>query len=250
MKMTSPKCIVSLSGSSLNTVSAPVIGEDYVLVKRNALVDEKKQEQKKALSDTLLFGLANKFTRGGGRFGSCDATLVYDFSITPSTSSTFQTVVALAPVQDTSFTNHWRSLFSSMRMNSAEVQLDFTEFTSTVGHDVALSPVVLGYAPAAFASTQYYADVSDWKNSKFAAYSLAKPVVKFKVPKSWFGGWNAGQEASTVSPYYSKVWCPTQYTAASFLQGFVHIASQKAMFDTERVIVGRLIMNMTFKGQL
>lgn len=238
------------SGSSLCTVSAPVIGDDYVLIKRDRL-DEKKQDQKKNLSDTVLFGLGKAmFSRAGGRFGQCDAYLTYDFSFTPSTSSTVQTVVALAPNQDTAFTSYWQKLFSLMRMNSAEVQFDFTEFTSTVGHDVALSPVVIGYQPNAMLTTQYYADVSDYKNSRFAAYSLAKPVVKFRVPKKWFGGWNTGQEATSVGNLLNSNWAPTQYNAATLHQGFVHFASQKVMFDTERVIVGRLILHMTFKGQL
>jgi hypothetical protein len=253
MKMQSSSNVTTAVGSSTATVSTPVIGDDYVLVKKSSILAEKKQEQKdkKNLPDTLLFGLAkNMFSRAGGRFGQCDAYLTYDFSFTPSTSSTVQTVVALAPNQDTSFTNKWASIFQVMAMNSAEVQFDFTQFTSTVGHDVALSPIVIGYAPAAFATTQYYADVSDWKNSKFAAYSLAKPVVRFKVPGKWMTGWNIGQEASSVGTFYNQKWAATQYVSATVHKGFVHIASQKVMFDTERVVVGRLIMHMTFKGQL
>jgi multisubunit Na+/H+ antiporter MnhC subunit len=186
---------------------------------------------------------------GGGRFGACKALLTYDFSFTPVTSSTVQTVVALAPVQDTSFTSYWAKLFTTMRMEKAEVQFDMTEFINSVGHDFALSPVVIGFAPTAFATTQYYADVSDYKNTKFAAYSTARPVVKFRVPKKWILGWQTGAEASNVGSYFGK-WGSTQYTTAALCAGFVHFASQKAMFDTERIVVGRLRMWMEFKGQL
>jgi len=255
MNMQSSSNISSSVGSSTGTVSAPVIGDDYVLVKKSSILDEKKQEQKnsgslKALSDTQLFGLGNRLmSRAGGRFGSCNGQLTFDFSITPSTSSTFQTVVALAPAQYSSFTSHWATLFTMMKMNSAEVQLDFTEFTSTIGHDVALSPLVMGFSPNAFSATQYYADVSDWKNAKFVGYSLTKPIVRFKIPNSWLLGWNIGHEASSVGTPLSQ-WASTKYTSSTLVQGFFHIASQKAMFDTSRDIVGRLVMNMTFKGQL
>lgn len=253
MKTTNIK-IVSASSSSTATVSAPVIGDEYVLVKASSSSDcKKEQKQPDPMSETTIIGLqsanGSSFSRTGGRLGMCSARLVYDFSITPSTSSTMQTVVALAPVQDTAFTSYWKNLFDNMRMRSAEVQLDFTQFISTVGHDVALSPVVLGFSPLAKASTQYYADVSDWKNARFAAYSQMKPVVRYKIPGKMLVAWNTGQEASVVGSYLSK-WAPTQYTSATLLMGFLHVASQKIMFDTERTIVGRLIMNMTFKGQL
>ncbi len=238
-----------VGSSSPPTVSAPVIGDDYVLVKKSSILSEKKQEQKKNLSDTVLFGLGRQlFSRAGGQFGAVNCRLTYDFSITPSTSSTFQTVVALAPTQDTAFTSYWSKLFGLMKMTSAEVQLDFTQYISTVGHDVALSPIVIGYA-GTFATTQYYADVSDWKNSKFAAYSQMKPVVRFKVPSTWLVPWSTGTEASAIGNTLND-WAQTQYSGGTLHHGFVHIASQKAMFDTERVIVGRLIMNMKLKGQL
>jgi len=250
--MNSVNVITTATGSSCATVSAPVIGDDYVLVKKSSILDQKQERKEKAaLSDTVLFGLGKAlFSRAGGSFGQVNARLTYDFSITPSTSSTFQTEVALAPVQDSSFTSYWKNLFSLMRMDSAEVQLNFSQFTSTVGHDVALSPIVIGYRPEASAATQYYADVSDYKNSQYVAYSQSKPVTKFKVPGKWMGGWNDGQEASSVSVFLNPEWAPTRYTAATLHQGFVHIASEKAMFDTSREICGRLILNMTFKGQL
>jgi len=244
-------------------VSAPVIGDDYVLVKKSTLTEFKKSEQKqsdKKMSDEekkkindYVVGLGKSFSSFGGRFGRCKARLVYDFSMTPTTSSTMQTVVALAPRQDTSMSNYWAALFSEMKMNSAEVQLDFTEYMSSVGHDVALSPMVWGYHPTTCATTQYYADVSDWKTSKFIGWSTAKPVVRYIVtPAMLKQGWTYGQEATSLLPFFGR-WAPTQSTSTGYAtpnQGFVHICTQKAMFDTERVIVGRLIMNMEFRGQL
>jgi len=245
MNMTSTISKQSLCGSSTNTVSTPVIGEEYVLVKKADKLKEESKEEKKVSLGYAKVGYGN----GGGRFGACEAVLTYDFAITPGTSSTFQTVVALAPAQDTMFSSHWKVLFSAMRMKCAEVQLDFTEFINSVGHDVALSPVILGYAPSSFANTQYYADVSDYKTAKMAGYSTARPVVTFKVPPKWIQGWTNGQEATSVDVFHSR-WIPTNFSAFSPHCGYVHVASQKVMFDVERSIVGRLKMWMIFKGQL
>lgn len=251
--MTTMKNISSVSGSSLTTVSAPVIGDEYVLVKK-AKDDEKKvqicdDEKKKIKAFAIGYG-ANLLKSGGGRFGACKAVLTYDFSFTPSTSSTIQTVVALAPVQDNAFTSYWSHLFTAMRMTQAEVEFDMTEFVNPVGHDFALSPVVVGFTPNAMATTQYYADVSDYKTAKFGGYSTAKPIIRYKIPGNWIVGWTASSEASTVYTYQPK-WGSTQMTGGvSLLTGFVHFASQKVMFDTERNVIGRLRMWMEFKGQL
>jgi len=274
MNMTT-KTNISSQSSSLTRVTAPLIGEvsekknalsvtqqdeEYFLVEKlkalqSRATDEKKERKSVVstrdstiLADTTF--ISNGKVGGGGRFGACKALLTYDFSITPSTSSTLQTVVALCPYSDGSFTGHWNKLFTSMRMIQAEVQLDFTEFVNPVGHDFALSPVVIGFVNNAFASTQYYADVSDWKTSKFAGYSTARPVVKYKVPPHWLAeGWTLGQEASNVGTHFGK-WASTQSQFTQLNTGFVHIASQKPMFDTGRDIVGRLLLWMEFKGQL
>jgi len=253
MQMTTQLSTSSVLSSSQATVSAPVIGDEYVLVKKNKQKEENKEKEQKLNKCVQLLSSMNARSsaiRGGGRFGACKARLTYDFSITPSTSSTFQTVVALSPFSDSAFTSYWSKLFTSMRMLSAEVQLNFTEFINSVGHDVALSPVVVGFVPDAQASTQYYADVSDYKTARFAAYSTARPVVTYKVPPKWLkGGWTLGAEASTPNTFIGK-WAATNYVSAPLSTGFVHIASQKIMFDVERVIVGRLILNMEFRGQL
>jgi hypothetical protein len=232
--------------------STPVIGDDYVLVRRSQVqtpTKEKKGDEKK--SNNFAFGLGKTpFSSAGGRFGACKAILTFDFSFTPSTSSTLQTVVALSPSSDNSFSSYWSKLFSTMRMDKAEVLFDMTEFINPVGHDFAMSPVVVGYTPNASAATQYYADVSDYKTAVFAGYSTAKPVVRYAVPSKWIQGWVASQEASAVYTYTPK-WGSTQVTGGTVLNsGYVHFASQKAMFDVERNIVGRLRMWMTFKGQL
>jgi hypothetical protein len=241
--------VSSASSSSCATVSAPLIGdvkfnEEYVLVRKDMTRDEKEKEK-----DRLQPVPMTRVSAAGGRFGECDARLVYDFSITPSTSSTFQTVVAIAPATDSTFTNHWKLLFSAMKIDSAEVQLDFHQYMSSVGHDTPISAAVWAYAPNTFLSTQYYADVSDWKTSKFIKWSQANPIVRYTVPGNWIQGWSDGAQATTLYPFYSK-WAPTQQTSATLHCGFVHIASQSAFFDTSRAIVGRLILNMKFKGQL
>lgn len=253
MKMTTITNLSAASSSSQAPVSAPVIGDDYVLVKRSQLttVKDAKEiapEEKKKIQQFALGMGKNLLTRGGGRFGACKALLTYDFSFTPSTSSTVQTVIALAPNQDTSFTSHWRALFSTMKMDRAVVEFDMTEFINPVGHDFALSPVVVAYKPCASLSTQYYADVSDLKTARFGAYSTAKPVITYPIPAEWMIGWNAGQEAS-INYTYTPRWATTT-DSGTLHMGFVHFASQKVMFDTERVVVGRLKMWMTFKGQL
>lgn len=227
-------------------------------MKKNSLVEQpqkkevkmSEEEKKKISLFASTLGVGKSFSGGGGRFGACKAVLTYDFSFTPSTSSTVQTVVALAPLQDTAFSTYWSKLFTAMRMTKAEVEFDLTEFINPVGHDFALSPVVIGYVPNAMASTQYYADVSDYKTAVFAKYSTARPVVTYRIPNKWIVGWSASQEASIVYTYQPK-WCSTQTTGGIYWHcGFVHFASQKVMFDTERVVVGRLKMYMDFKGQL
>jgi hypothetical protein len=244
----------SASSSSQATVSAPVIGDDYVLIKRSQLTtgnDGKISPEEKKKIQQFAIGIGkNSLTNGGGRFGACKALLTYDFSFTPSTSSTVQTVIALAPNQDTAFTSHWRSLFSAMKMEHAEVEFDMTEFINPVGHDFALSPVVVGYKPQASTSTMYYADVSNLKTAKFGAYSTAKPVIRFPVPSNWMIGWTAGQEASVTYTYTPRWATLTDSGSSTMHMGYVHFASQKVMFDTERVVVGRLKMWMSFKGQL
>jgi hypothetical protein len=250
MQMTTQLSSSSVLSSSQATVTAPVIGDEYVLVKKDKEKKEKETKLTKVVQLLRNTNALSSINRVGGRFGACKARLTYDFSITPTTSGTFQTVVALAPYSDSSFTSYWAHLFSTMRMLSAEVQFDFTEFINSVGHDVALSPVVIGFVPYASASTQYYADVSDYKTSRFAAYSTARPVVRYKVPPAWLrAGWTLGAEASATNTFIGK-WATTNYSASPLTCGFVHIASQKAMFDVERNIVGRLILNMEFKGQL
>jgi len=225
-----------------------VIGDEYVLVKKRKEKEEKDlKDEKKGCS---VYGLNNSYSSFGGRFGECKAVLTYDFSFEPSTSSTFQVGIALAPAQDTSFTNYWRALFSEMKMDKADVQLDFSQFMSSVGHDTALSPCVWAYNATTIASTMYYADVSDWKSAKFIGWSQAKPVVKYTIPSKWLKcGWTDGQIASNVHPMYGR-WMSTGVTASTFHNGVIHIASQKAFFDTTRTVVGRLKMWMTFRGQL
>jgi len=236
------------------TVATPVIGDEYVLVKKTSeLKNDSKEEKKKVekIDEEKVkpMKLYSEVGNGGGRFGACKALLTYDFTIDPITSSTFQVGIALAPGSDASFTSHWRVLFSEMKMLKAEVQLNFAEFTSTVGHDVALSGIVWGYTPTTVASTMYYADVSDWKTSKFVSWSSNKPVVKYKVPPKFLKtGWTDGQIATSVHPNYGR-WMSTNITSSTFHQGAVHICSQKAMFDTERKILGRLLMWMEFRGQ-
>lgn len=227
------------------------------------LIEKLKQAKKKILSEDLkedkeekklgvVVGLGNKSGSVGRAVGMLKTKLIYDFVITPSTSAALSTSVALNPYQDNTFSEHLRYLFQEVKMDSAQVQLDFHKYENLVGESGVLPAMVWAWLPTAQLTTQAYADVSNYTTARPIRWSQAKPNVTYTVPAKWFKGqsWSASQEATVVYSFLTR-WAPCRiFETTAQSMGFVHIATQDASGVASRPIIGRLIMYCTFRNRV
>lgn len=260
-EMSEAKNTKFLGGSSPNSVpSAAQEVDEYVLVKKCVLdskVDSKesKETKEKQIKSVESTGL-KMIPRMGGyarSYGLFRTKLISDFSITPSTSSTLQTSVALAPSTDTSFTDHFRYLFGEICIESAKMDLDFHQFCNLTGDAGQIPVMVWGYTPKSFATAQTYALISDYATGRPIPWSFAKPNVSYTVPAKWMkgSGWTNGEEGSSAGAYFGK-WAPCDFAATSpFCRGYINIATQAAVGTTgSRTIIGRMTINVILRNKI
>ncbi len=234
------------------TVTSPVIGEDYVLVKRSEMKKEEKDSEGKTVVPKNA--LTARMSTANGRasvMGTIRAKITYDSVITPQTNAALATYLAISAYSDAQSSSYWKYLFKQYTIKSAFIELDFHEYMNMIGTADKFSVLGWSYRTLPSSAVPGYTSISDDSTFKQVKWSEANPVVRYNISKKMLKDvnfCNAADMAVGDGLGFNK-WCPfTQ----NYCMGFLHIAS----YDTfnagtsGRRIFCRLVLDVEMTNRI
>lgn len=244
------KC--GVTGSSLTTVSTPVIGDEYVLVKKVDF-DEKKDkvdsDEKKAVK--TLLNKSSIPTSMSKIMNPVKTQLVYDHVYTPSTSSALASYVAVSGGLDTQATTYWKYLFAWYRVDKAVLELNFAEYMNMVGTADKFSAMLVSFRATSSAAVPGYTSISDDTSCKVVNWSQARPIFRYVVPKSVMKTvrFQSSSQMAVGPTEELGRWAPL---TDAFCQGWIHIATYDPFNagTSGRKIYARLILDVTLTNRI
>jgi hypothetical protein len=235
----------SQAKSTLAPTSTPLI-DDYMLVRKTDLAVLKDVVETKSVNRSTSSGTRSY----GGAQGAIRLKVNYDFKITPSTVDPLGTYVAVSAFDETQVAQYWKNLFQYYTIHQGFIELDFHEYANMVGTADKFSSLGWSYRPTTSQPNPGFGQISDDQNFRFINWSSAKPVVRFNISKKMLKdvGFIDGASQSVSESRPTSKWCPL---SQNWAMGYVHIASFEKFNagTTGRAIIGRLVLDCTFKGR-
>ncbi len=177
--------------------------------------------------------------------------LVYDFKITPSTSSALATWQGVSAFSDSQVSSYWKNLFQVYRVDSAFITLDFHEYMNMVGVADKVAAMGISYRKTTSPAIPGYSSISDDSAFRPARWSQAKPVITYHVTPEMLknGGFTAQANMGVGTSVQFTKWAPLD---AEYAQGYIHICTQDTFCagTSGRSIIGRLVLNVTLSSRI
>lgn len=176
---------------------------------------------------------------------------VYDFVITPSTSSAIATWQSVSVYSDAQVSSYFKYLWQTYRVDKATLSLDFHQYMNMVGVSDKVSAMGISFRRTTSTAIPGYTGISDDGTFRLVNWSQAKPIYKFTVSPAMLRGVGFTNVAEMASSQAVPVWkwCPLDREMA---MGYIHVCSQDTFCagTTGRSIVGRLAVWVTLRGRL